>query len=422
MSENIVGTLAGTLVDSTKLLTKITGKFLYRIIDPWLPAPENNYNLEEYFEKISFYRDVEGKKVRPKQVAKYSTILGRAYKFTVPPGISLKDFTKEIDGLSLYIGKKIKINELGTYIEIEVIENELPEKINYRLPEKLKDSIYIPFAYSLNGDLYLDLKKTPHTLCTGATGGGKSVTTRGVITSLINLYPDTVDLFLIDFKYVELSIFKNLKQTKCYITEVADAKEIINDLMEECKDRYRLFEEQKVNNIYDYNKKVDKSKRLKFQFIVIEEFVMLTEDKKKVAMGLLKRFSCMARASGQYLYITGQRFDNTVIDIVLRSQIGNRLCHKVESLNDSRLIIDTIGADKLRGNGHMLAKINGSVIEAQSYFISDDIVRKYISKYIENTSTVKKETTTKQNKKINIEDKKEVELNILTDMSFLDNI
>ena len=76
-----------------------------------------------------------------------------------------------------------------------------------------------------------------------------------------------VNLHLIDFKVVELAIFKNLKQTKCYVTEIEEAKEVIADLMNECKRRYKLFEQVGVTNIYDYNKKVEPHKRLKFDFL-----------------------------------------------------------------------------------------------------------------------------------------------------------
>ena len=209
------------------------------------------------------------------------------------------------------------------------------------------------------------------------------------------MYANDIELYLIDFKIVELSIFENLKMTKCYVNEVDEAKEVIADLMAECKRRYQLFKSVGVTDIYNYNKKVSKDKQLKMQFIVIEEFIMLLEDKKKIAMTNLKKLASLSRASGQFLYITAQRFDNTVIDLVLRSNIGNRLCHKVESENDSKLIIDTVGAEKLRGQGHMLAKTNGKVVEAQGYYISDNQIKEIIHPYIENKAVEEPQTALK---------------------------
>lgn len=411
MSDNIVETLVNTTFEVGKLSIKALYKLLH--IKPY-------YDLEEFFRKVQLKNKLEQ---YPKLINIHESKKGYTYLVSCPVGLSLSDFNKYKESIEMQLKEKIEIRERKGYIEIEVITIKLPSKIDYKLPTKEKESIYIPFAESSEGTLYLDLKKTPHTLCTGTTGGGKSVTTRNIITSLINLYPNEVDLYCIDFKVVELSPFKKL--SKCYVNEVEEAKEVICDLMEECKRRYKLFDELEVNNIYDYNKKVSKDKRLKYQFIVIEEFIMLLEDKKKVAMTNLKKLASLSRASGQFLYITGQRFDNTVIDVVLRANIANRLCHKVESENDSKLIIDTIGAEKLRGDGHLLAKLNGQVIEGQSYYISDEQVKEYIKPFIPNKAVEEPYKKYKTKKDITIV--KEVEEptranNEVTDLSFLDNL
>lgn len=413
MSDNIVETLVNTTFEVGKLSLKALYKLLH--IKPY-------YNLEEFFRKVQLKNKQDQ---YPKLIKIFESKKGYTYLFTCPIGLSLSDFNKYKESIEMQLKEKIEIRERKGYIEIEVITKKLPSKIDYKLPIKAKESIYIPFADSLEGTLYLDLKKTPHTLCTGTTGGGKSVTTRNIITSLINLYPDDVELYCIDFKVVELSVFKNLRQTKCYVTEVEEAKEVICDLMEECKRRYKLFDELEVNNLYDYNKKVSKDKRLKMQFIAIEEFIMLLEDRKKVAMTNLKKLASLSRASGQFLYITGQRFDNTVIDLVLRANIGNRICHKVESENDSKLIIDTVGAEKLRGNGHLLAKLNGQVIEGQSYYISDEQVKEYIKPFIPNKAVKDPYSKYKTKKDITIvkENKEPIKANNeVTDLSFLDNL
>lgn len=411
MSDNIVETLVNTTFEVGKLSLKALYKLLH--IEPY-------YNLEQFFKKV----ELKNKQDQyPKLIKVYESKKGYTYLFSCPLGLSLSDFNKYKESIEMQLKEKIEIRERKGYIEIEVITKKLPTKIEYKIPTREKDSIYIPFAESSEGTLYLDLKKTPHTLCTGTTGGGKSVTTRNIITSLINLYPNEVDLYCIDFKVVELSPFKKLSQ--CYVTEVEEAKEVICDLMEECKRRYKLFDELEVNNLYDYNKKVSKDKRLKMQFIAIEEFIMLLEDKKKVAMTNLKKLASLSRASGQFLYITGQRFDNTVIDLVLRANIGNRICHKVESENDSKLIIDTIGAEKLRGNGHLLAKLNGKVIEGQSYFISDEQVKEYIKPFIQNKALEEpyKKYKTKIDTTIAKENKELTRANNeVTDLSFLDNL
>ena len=419
MSENILE----PLVDNLSEAFKVGLKCLYKAL-----------NIKPYFDIIDFFKQVEFKNKQgqyPKLIKTYESSKGYTYLLSVPIGLSLDDFEKLKGALQMQLKNSIEIRDRKGYIEIEVITKELPSKIDYKVPCRMKDSIYIPFADSLGESVYLDLKETPHTLCTGTTGGGKSITTRNIITSLINLYPNEVNLYLIDFKIVEMSIFKNLKQTKCYVNEVEDAKEVIADLMTECKRRYKLFDEVGVTNIYDYNKKVAPNKRLKFDFIVIEEFVMLLQDKKKHAMANLKTLASLSRASGQFLYITSQRFDNTVIDLVLRSVIGNRICHLVESENDSKLIIDTVGAEKLRGNGHILFKNGGKITECQGYYITDEQVRNYTKKYITNKRYEPIRATEKSSKTNNdILIKKEIkepikankEANTITDLSFIDKL
>lgn len=344
------------------------------------------FKITRYFDVEEFFKIIEFKNKQgfyPKTINIHESKKGYVYVISVPLGMSLNDFEKLKGALEIQLKNKVEIRERNGYVELEVITIELLEKIKYELPKKEKDSIYIPFAQSVDNTIqYLDLKEVPHVLATGTTGSGKSITTRNILTSLIYLYPENVNLWLIDFKIVELSIFKNLKQTRCYVNEVEDAKEVIADLLAECKRRYKLFDEVGVTNIYDYNSKVAPNKRLKYDFIVVEEFVMLLEDKKKHAMTNLKKLASLSRASGQFLYITAQRFDNTIIDLVLRSLIGNRLCHRVESENDSKLIIDTVGAEKLRGNGHMIFKCGSQKTECQGYYITDYQIREYTKKYI----------------------------------------
>lgn len=358
----------------------------------WKDKIDKDFNFKKFFKAVELKNKQDD---YPTLLDKRKGAKGTIYTFKVPYGISKADFIKYQEALEIQLKKNIEIRLLNGCIELEIIDTTLATKIDYKVPYKLKDSLYIPFAESLNGVLYLDLKETPHTLTTGSTGSGKSITTRSILSSLISLYGNDIELILIDFKIVELQIFKNLSITKSYVTEVDEAKEVISDLMSECKRRYKLFESIGVTNIYDYNKKVSKDKQLKMQFIVIEEFIMLLEDKKKIAMTNLKKLASLSRASGQFLYITAQRFDNTVIDLVLRSNIGNRLCHKVESENDSKLIIDTVGAENLRGNGHMLVKMKGKVTECQGYYITDNQIKEIIRPYIKNKAVKESQTTLK---------------------------
>lgn len=345
------------------------------------------------------------------------------YIVKLPAGLSGNDLEKTKEALEVYLQKDTNIKIAGDVATITYAK-ELPTVVGYKIPSK-EGELIIPIAESRTGKVSINFKnETPHVLITGSTGSGKSITLRSLLTSIIYLYPNQIELTLIDFKVVELSIFKRLKQVNSYTTDIEIAKEVIADELEECKNRYKLFEEIGVTNIYDYNKKVPVTKRLKYRFIVIEEFVMLLADKKKVAMTMLKQLACLCRASGQFLIITGQRFDNTVIDLVLRANIGCRLCHKMEDEANSKLILDSPGAEKLRSNGHMIVKQGSSKTECQGYFIKDEQIKHILAPHIatlniNKLNMSKDKLQAKQNKdSINANEKVEK----LNDMSFLDNL
>lgn len=355
----------------------------------------------------------------------------------IPTGLNLDNFKRHQEALEIFLNNRVKMEISSGWLRIEMLK-ELPKIIEYKIPTKTKE-LSIPFAESREGIEYINFKEEPHILLTGSTGSGKSITLRNIITSLISLYPNEIDLVLIDFKIVELNIFKNLKQVKKYATDTEEAKEVIANELEEAKNRYKLFEEAGVTNIYDYNKKVSKYKRLKYRFIVIEEFVMLMEDKKKIAMKILKQLSVISRASGQFIIITGQRFDNTVIDLVIRAQFGNRLCHKMQDEANSKLIIDDTGAEKIKDKGRLIYKCNSEKIECQSYFIDEKTVKNIIKPYVKDKKEVEKSNfNSKANKDAfkslnTLKDKLQGEenkacpssnekVNFLDDLSFLDKL
>lgn len=322
--------------------------------------------------------------------------------------------------------------------ELDEVFPHLPERIDYELPKKInKEGIYIPIGKTFRGkEITLDLKSNPHTVITGVTGAGKSVCIKEIITTLMKNYSSKdIEFYFIDFKIVELSLFKRCTDyVKAYVTEIEEAKELLADLMEICKARYKLFDELEVTNIYDYNRLVSKEKRLKKQIIVIEEFVEFTQDKKKIAMALLRRFSSLSRASGQYLIVTGQRFDNTVIDLVLRNNLSNRIVFQMSDEANSKLLLGVPGAEKINVKGRCYVKVNADMKECQSYYISDKQVKEYIKSYIKPKSKNKPKDENKPTNEQTINDDNKTSKNgherarttsnddNIIDLSFIDNL
>lgn len=317
--------------------------------------------------------------------------------------------------------------------DVSEIFPTLPDRIDYELSKRKKgEGIFIPIGDTFkNKQIVLDLKSNPHTVVTGVTGAGKSVCTKEMITTLMNNYSSSeLSFYFIDFKIVELSLFKRCSDyVKAYVTEIDEAKELLAGLMEECKNRYRLFDELEVTNIWDYNKLVPKEKQLKKQIIVIEEFVEFTQDKKKIAMTLLKRFSSLARASGQYLILTGQRFDNTVIDLVLRNNLSNRIVFQMSDEANSKLLLGRAGAEKIDVKGRCYVKVNATIQECQAYYITDEQVKSIIRPFKQPKSEnkpssdelVNKCNEVAYNSNNKVTDAKESRDNII-DLSFIDNL
>lgn len=422
MSENIAGTLAGTLVDSAKLLSKITGKYINWLIDAWISEINQDYDFENYFDNVKLFKTIDKEIIRPKQVASYKSAVGSVYKFSVPTGMTLKDFLKEKDGIATQLGKDINMRLKGSYVEIEIVENKLPKKINYKLPFKTKsDGIEITIGENLEDKISINLKEHPHSYITGTTGSGKSVCTKSILTSISNLYSSNeLELYLCDLKRVELNLFSKLKHTKKFVYTVKDTTEVIRNLLKETENRYDLFMQNNVTSIFEYNK-LHNVKKLKYQILFIEEIVMLLEDKSKKAMKLLKQLIAISRASGCYVFITTQRPSSDIIDSVVKANINNRIVFKCEDSKNSIVALDKEGAENLEGKGHGILKQGCKMKEFRGYFITDDQVNKYIDKYRIKEKVIQKEIKDVETKNIKENDKANNE-NILTDMSFLDNL
>lgn len=293
--------------------------------------------------------------------------------------------------------------------ELEEVFPSLPDNIKYKLPSKDdKKEFRIPLGQTFRKKIvYWKPNSIPHILCCGATGSGKSVATKSILTSIINMFnEEQIEITLIDFKIIELFAFRNCKQVINYAYEVEEALELISEALNECRNRYRLFQEYEVTNLKDYNKK--SKNKLKYQFIFIEEFIVLSQHKNGIKM--LNELISLSRAAGIFLYISCQRPDHTVISPLLKANTGNKICFRTEDSKNSVIVLDKEGAEKLKGNGNGLLKQGSTFTEFQGYFISDQEVKKYISPFIKNKSCTKENSPSKVNN------------NKIVDLKFLDNL
>ena len=390
------------------------GKIFFTwVFDGWI---EPKKSLDEFF-KAANIKNSLGE--YPEVVIDNKTV----FVVFVPAGLSVDDFLKHKDALELYLNNEVKMEASSGWVRIEMLK-KLSKVIEYEIQNRTAKHIKFNIGKSSNKTITLDLKENPHTYVVGTTGSGKSVMTKVILTSIVNLYsPNEVELYLCDLKMVELNLFRNLQHTKKFVYTVEDTTEVISNLLEETRRRYNLFMENEVTNIFEYNK-LKGVKKLKYQVLYIEEIVMLLEDKNKSAMKLLKQLIAISRASGCYVFLTTQRPDNTVIDNIVKANINNRIVLKCEDRKNSVVALDEEGAEKLRGNGHGFIKNGANIEEFQGYFITDDQVKDYTLKY-QNKGTSKSLNFLKD--KLQDEGNKNVteaneKVKKLSDLSFLDKL
>lgn len=390
------------------------GKIFFTwVFDGWI---EPKKSLDDFF-KAANIKNSLGE--YPEVVIDNKTV----FVVFVPAGLSVDDFLKHKDALELYLNNEVKMEASSGWVRIEMLK-KLPKVIEYEIQNRTAKHIKFNIGKSSNKTITLDLKENPHTYVVGTTGSGKSVMTKVILTSIVNLYsPNEVELYLCDLKMVELNLFRNLQHTKKFVYTVEDTTEVISNLLEETRRRYNLFMENEVTNIFEYNK-LKGVKKLKYQVLYIEEIVMLLEDKNKSAMKLLKQLIAISRASGCYVFLTTQRPDNTVIDNIVKANINNRIVLKCEDRKNSVVALDEEGAEKLRGNGHGFIKNGANIEEFQGYFITDDQVKDYTLKY-QNKGTSKSLNLLKD--KLQDEGNKNVteaneKVKKLSDLSFLDKL
>ena len=222
-----------------------------------------------------------------------------------------------------------------------------------------------------------DLTRMPHLLIAGATGQGKSVCINALITSLLfQVTPEHMRLLLIDPKRVELTGYNGLPHLALpVLVESHQAAAALRWAVAEMDRRYKMFSAEGVRNIAAYNDKATQklARQLPYIVIVIDELA----DLMMVAAGEIEELICriaqLARAVGIHLIIATQRPSTDIITGLIKANIPSRIAFAVGSQVDSRVILDSGGAEKLLGRGDMLYQpVNaGKPTRIQGAFVSD---------------------------------------------------
>ncbi len=248
---------------------------------------------------------------------------------------------------------------------------------------KAKSPLFIPLGRDVSGGpVAVDLAQMPHLLIAGTTGSGKSVCIASIVTALVlNNMPDQVKLVMLDPKMVELSRFNGLPHLLGPVeTDQERIIEVLRWCTREMDRRYKLLEEYAARNIDVYNSRLGRRQReeyLPYIVILIDEIGDLMLSRPQETEQTVTRLAQKARAAGMHLVIATQRPSVDVITGLIKANFPSRISFAVASGIDSRVILDSVGAESLLGKGDMLylASDAGGPRRVQGCYVSDDEVR-----------------------------------------------
>ena len=313
------------------------------------------------------------------------------YEVELDKGVRLNKLTGCADDIALSLGASgVRIAAVPG--KISVVGIEVPNRTVTTVPLRevidsnefttAKSKTSIGLGKSIDGNCVVgNIAKMPHLLIAGTTGSGKSVCMNSIIISLLyKAGPEDVKLIMVDPKMVELGIYNGIPHL--LIPVVTDPKKAAGSLqwaVTEMLRRYKMMSDLGVRDLESYNSIVtaeEDGKKLPTVVIIIDELADLMMVAAKEVEDSICRIAQMGRAAGMHLIIATQRPSANVITGLMKANIPSRIAFSVASAMESRIILDTMGAEKLVGKGDMLfAPIgSGKPLRVQGCFVSDSEV------------------------------------------------
>ncbi len=326
------------------------------------------------------------------------------YEVQPAPGVKVSKITNLSDDIALNLaaeGVRIEAPIPGKpAIGIEV-PNSQKDTVSLRelleAPEfrNSKSKLTFGVGKDIAGNVIIgDIAKMPHMIIAGATGSGKSVCTNSIIMSILyHAAPDEVKLILIDPKIVEFRVYDGIPHLLIpVVTDPKKAAGALNWAVQEMLRRYDVFAKNSVRNLEDYNRiciekpelNLDKMPQI---VICIDELADLMMTASKEVEEAICRLAQLARAAGMHLIIATQRPTTDIITGLIKANIPSRIALSVMSQIDSRIILDTGGAEKLLGHGDMLYLPSGQPkpVRVQGCYVSTQEIENVVT-FIKNQS------------------------------------
>lgn len=299
------------------------------------------------------------------------------YELSLLPGCKIKTVESISSELQLRLNFKYKPTFIIDDGKFKMIFTNNPSKIQLEdlIRRKSKFSpLEIVMGIDYNGDVVTtDIAKMPHLLVAGTTGSGKSVFLHVLINNFIKTYRD-IDLYLFDPKYVEFESYKNNTNNYLYICVQNTYQETINKLKfiaEMMENRFEVLAKRGYRNVQDYN--ANNKDKYKYILCIIDEFADLASDKndKKIFESLICSIAAKSRAAGIHLVIATQRPSIDVVTGLIKANFPTRVCFKVSTSVDSRVVLDQCGAENLMPGGDGIVIYNSRITRFQAAYINN---------------------------------------------------
>lgn len=301
------------------------------------------------------------------------------YVFTVPTGMDPKEIIKKEYCFKQVFGERIKIKGETKKFVLTVYISSLPSVIRYDLEqyqERMK-SMQLPIVCGVNlqgAPIVYDMLKYPHLLIAGETGSGKSTQLRSILTALIEMKSERLELYLCDLKRSEFHLFRGKKSVKNVCVSPLELLPILEHIRGELRRRGDLLDAHELAHIDDLVNPPP------YILLCIDEVALLK--KEKDIMDLIEEISAIGRALGIFLILSMQRPDSKLLEGALKNNLTVRMGFKCSDLINSR-IIGTPGSEKLNGDGRMLLKLDGvnNMSEIQAPYLSVEGAKKILEGY-----------------------------------------
>lgn len=275
------------------------------------------------------------------------------------------------------VGIEIPNNNIQTIYLKDILESKIYKDSSSALTVALgKDIVGNPFI--------TDLKKLPHLLIAGTTGSGKSVGINAMLVSLLyKNSPDSLKLLMIDPKMLEFSMYNGIPHLLTpVITQSKQAILALSNMVIEMERRYQIMSHSKTKNIESHNEKAKKENLevMPYIVVIIDELADLMMTSGKDVEVYIARLAQMARASGIHLIVATQRPSVDVVTGLIKANLPSRISYKVGQRIDSKVILDSLGAESLLGKGDMLFTPPGTsgLIRLHAPFVSESEIESIV--------------------------------------------